>query len=177
VVAVLDDTGEVLRTRTTPDFPADIGRAFAEIPVRDADRTPVGWTVRTGQTLMLASLDEIAARFPLAAHTHEATGTSECGSVTYLEGGRSAALGFCDAPQQASVTVKPGARLVLYTDGLIERRAEPIDVGFERLAAAAGQNLDLDIGAWCQSLLTALTQGETLADDVALACIELRDLP
>jgi hypothetical protein len=42
---------------------------------------------------------------------------------------------------------------------------------------AAGQNLDLDIGASCQSLLTALTQGETLADDVALACIELRDLP
>jgi hypothetical protein len=38
------------------------------------------------------------------------------------------------------VTVKPGTRLVLYTDGLIERRAEPIDAGFGRLARAAGQN-------------------------------------
>jgi serine phosphatase RsbU (regulator of sigma subunit) len=98
-------------------------------------------------------------------------------TVTYLEGGRSAALGFGDAPVQATVPVKPGTRLVLYTDGLIERRTEPIDTGFGRLARAAGQNLDLDIAAWCQSLLLALTQGETLADDVALACIELRGLP
>lgn len=65
----------------------------------------------------------------------------------------------------------------MYTDGLIERRTEPIDDGFDRLAQAAGQNPALEIGAWCQSLLDALTQGETLADDVALACIELRGLP
>ena len=98
-------------------------------------------------------------------------------TVTYLEGGRSAALGFGIAPEQASLTVEPGARLVLYTDGLIERRTEPIDDGFARLARTAGQNPALEVGAWCQSLLDALTQGETLADDVALACIELRGLP
>ena len=44
-------------------------------------------------------------------------------------------------------------------------------------ARAAGRGPDLEIAAWCQSLLSALTQGETLADDVALACIELRGLP
>ena len=59
----------------------------------------------------------------------------------------------------------------------IERRGEPINAGFGRLARAAGRGLDLDIAAWCQNLLSALTQGETLADDVALACIELRGLP
>jgi serine phosphatase RsbU (regulator of sigma subunit) len=98
-------------------------------------------------------------------------------AVTYLDGGRSAALGVGEPHGQATVTVQPGARLVLYTDGLIERRAEPIDAGFDRLAQAARRSRDRDIGAWCQGLLTALTQGEILADDVALACIELRGLP
>ena len=72
------------------------------------------------------------------------------------------------------MTVKPGARLVLYTDGLIERRRQPIDVGFERLAQAAAQNGAADIGAWCQELMATMTHGEILADDVAVACLELR---
>ena len=95
VVAILDDARQVLRTRTTRDFPADIGHAFAEIAVRDADRTPVGWTVRTGQTLLLASLEEITARFPEVAYTHEATGTSSLLSIPVRAGGRTiGALAF-----------------------------------------------------------------------------------
>ena len=78
---------------------------------------------------------------------------------------------------QATVRVKPGARLVLYTDGLIERRRQPIDVGFDRLAHAATQNGAADIDAWCQGLVATMTHGETLADDVAVACLELRGPP
>ena len=128
-------------------------------------------------TVVYAEYDPARLTLTYACAGHPPPLLVEGDAVTYLEGGRSGALGFGLSAEQASVTVKPGARLVLYTDGLIERRREPIDVGFARLAEAAGQNLALDIDTWCQGLLTAMTQGETLADDVALACIELHALP
>ena len=55
------------------------------------------------------------------------------------------------------------------------RRGPPASAG-PAAPPPGGAARDRDIGAWCQSLLTALTQDEILADDVALACIELRGL-
>ncbi len=34
--------------------------------------------------------------------------------------------------------LRPGATLVLFTDGLVERRGEGLDAGLDRLRAAAG---------------------------------------
>jgi len=359
VVAMLD--GDHLSTRTTRNFPADISRTHARIPLDEAARTPIGWTVQSGQPLMLSSGQEIAARFPHAAFTHAAAGSASvmcvpvraagrvigalafgfpvegrpgeeivtvagtlaelagqalerarlyeaehaaaqqlqqallprlpaelpgvrigtcyrpaeqgrevggdwydvfelpggkigcaagdvvghdlaaaaamgrlqlllrytavsgagpaavlaaldqaCPALTgtdfatvayaeydpaagtvayacaghppplllaagapvqYLEEGRSGVLGFGGERSEAVVKALPGDRLVLYTDGLIERRDEPIGDGFDRLARAAGELPDVDEGAWCRSLLGALTGGKTLADDVAVACI------
>jgi serine phosphatase RsbU (regulator of sigma subunit) len=39
--------------------------------------------------------------------------------------------------RDATFTLEPGGKLVLYTDGLVERRGEVIDRGLERLTAAA----------------------------------------
>ena len=47
--------GDHLSTRTTRNFPADISRGYARIPLDEAARTPIGWTVRSGQPLMLTS--------------------------------------------------------------------------------------------------------------------------
>ncbi len=43
-----------------------------------------------------------------------------------------------DPRPEASTVFSPGATLVLYTDGLIERRREDIDVGLRRLAESCG---------------------------------------
>jgi serine phosphatase RsbU (regulator of sigma subunit)/anti-sigma regulatory factor (Ser/Thr protein kinase) len=62
-------------------------------------------------------------------------------------------------------TLADGESLVLYTDGLVERRRESIDVGIGALAAA------LDGGpaaAACDGILDALLGGAEPADDVAL---------
>jgi anti-sigma regulatory factor (Ser/Thr protein kinase) len=61
------------------------------------------------------------------------------GSTRFLEGGRSVPLGLpFDLPRpQATERLSSGAVLVVYTDGLVERREEPLDRGLERLAAAA----------------------------------------
>jgi serine phosphatase RsbU (regulator of sigma subunit) len=42
--------------------------------------------------------------------------------------------------QAATVTLTPGATLLCYTDGLVERRTEDIDAGFARLARAAASD-------------------------------------
>ena len=100
VVAVLDPPGDHLRTWTTANFPADIARIYARIPVSSADDMPIGWTMRTGQTLILASLAEISARHPQVAYTHEATGTSSLLSVPVHAGGRTiGALAFGFSPE------------------------------------------------------------------------------
>ena len=70
---------------------------------------------------------------------------------------------------ESRTTISPGSTLLLYTDGLVERRGEPIDVGLERLRrTAAGAPVDPD--PLCQRLLEALVQ-EGPADDVALLAV------
>lgn len=65
-----------------------------------------------------------------------------------------------------------GSRLLLYTDGLIERRDESIDEGFGRLtvvAEAAAQRTD---SSFADRVYRALIDETPLEDDVALLAIE-----
>ncbi|MGW2618419.1 SpoIIE family protein phosphatase [Streptomyces sp. NPDC001500] len=64
------------------------------------------------------------------------------GEARYLERPYGMLLGATDTPryEEAEVVLEPGDRLLLYTDGLVERPAESIDLGLERLADAAGPN-------------------------------------
>jgi serine/threonine-protein kinase RsbW len=74
--------------------------------------------------------------------------------------GRSPPLGALPgAPRGESVVALPqGALLLLYTDGLVERRGEPIDDGLDRLVAAVAQepvpNPDALVGRLARSLLS-----------------------
>jgi len=65
-----------------------------------------------------------------------------------------------------------GSRLLLYTDGLIERREEPIDSGFQRLTAAAQAAARLDDSPLADGVYRALLDETPLEDDVALLAIE-----
>ncbi|QJY45632.1 SpoIIE family protein phosphatase [Pseudonocardia broussonetiae] len=87
--------------------------------------------------------------------------------------GRGTVLGVRDraAYGQARARIEPGASLVLYTDGLVERRGEDVDDGLARLrAAAAGAAVDAP-----RPLVAALVRGllgdEGPADDVALLVV------
>jgi phosphoserine phosphatase RsbU/P len=59
----------------------------------------------------------------------------------------------------------PGAVLCLYTDGLVERRDEPIDHGIARLCAAV---TSAEPEAGCASVMAAMADYSPHTDDVAL---------
>ncbi len=74
---------------------------------------------------------------------------------------------------QAETTFTEGATLVLYTDGLIERRHEDIDTGLNRLADALTRHQNTDPETLANALLTDLTPPAGATDDTALIVLRL----
>jgi serine phosphatase RsbU (regulator of sigma subunit) len=91
------------------------------------------------------------------------------GAPEFLRGGRSSALGAGDGMRRLSdgLHVPAGSVLVLYTDGLIERRTRSLDDGMAALAATA-TGLPRDARGACRTLLGNLVEGEGVDDDVAV---------
>ncbi|MFI1334117.1 PP2C family protein-serine/threonine phosphatase [Streptomyces sp. NPDC020845] len=78
-----------------------------------------------------------------------------------------------DRPE-ATLPYTPGSTLVLYTDGLIERRGEDIDVGLGRLADSLSRHGGLEPEELADALLVDLgVTGGAVADDTALVVIGL----
>ncbi|GGV20206.1 hypothetical protein GCM10010495_39190 [Kitasatospora herbaricolor] len=74
---------------------------------------------------------------------------------------------------QATTTFTEGDTLVLYTDGLIERRYEDIDVGLARLADSLAGHRREDPEALADSVLAELLSQRTATDDTALVIVRL----
>jgi PAS domain S-box-containing protein len=99
------------------------------------------------------------------------------GRARLLWDGRSAPLGVqlgAGPRPEGSAVLGPGARLVLYTDGLVERRDRPLDECIDRLVD--------ELPRWSASSVTELAGGvvdvmlrdETSRDDVCLLAVEHR---
>ena len=83
-----------------------------------------------------------------------------------------------DRPRPSgSVVLEAGSLLVLYSDGLIERRSARIDHGLERLALACAQLVDAPIESVCDHLFAALGVESARADDVVVLAVRLDPLP
>ena len=64
-----------------------------------------------------------------------------------------------------------GDVVVLYTDGLVERRTESLDQGFRRLGAVAEDLVDLDPEEFIDALVEALVPAEDQTDDLAVLVV------
>ncbi|MFF7313699.1 SpoIIE family protein phosphatase [Streptomyces sp. NPDC008137] len=102
------------------------------------------------------------------------------GTVRTLDAKPGAMLGIPLTQEIADHTehVEPGSTLALYTDGLVERRAQGIDPGIERLAAALGgfrsAELDADLEGSADRLLPPLLSDSERDDDVCLLLCHLQ---
>src|SRR5207237_406785 len=74
------------------------------------------------------------------------------GDAWHLDGGRNVPLGgfVTQARETATATVSVQDWIVLYSDGLIERRGESLDDGFARLVESARAARLLDAPAFCR---------------------------
>lgn len=69
---------------------------------------------------------------------------------------------------QAAKMLRPGATLMLFTDGLVERRHESIDDGLNRVAEVLVESMDLPISDAADAVLRQLAPPGGYDDDVAM---------
>jgi len=100
------------------------------------------------------------------------------GEAQLLELAPAPPLGATVTPSYSllETSLTPGSRLLLYTDGLVERPAESLDVGLERLVSIAG-GLDGSVDSFCQHVFDSMLPEEGIEDDAALIAIETEVLP
>jgi anti-sigma regulatory factor (Ser/Thr protein kinase) len=96
------------------------------------------------------------------------------GGARYLDGVRSRPIGVAAARryEASSGRLERGETIVLFTDGLVERRGIPIDDGLAALREAAASAASLDPDALCDRLI-ATVEAASVPDDVAVLVIAL----
>ena len=112
------------------------------------------------------------------------------GSVELLEQGRQPLLGVTGSIVAPGVApFGPGSSLVLYTDGIVERRREPIDVSIENLRVATAELVRThlhpgariaaptqdDVERFTDALLRSCLGERSTDDDVALVVVTRAD--
>ncbi|MDN0197822.1 SpoIIE family protein phosphatase [Streptomyces sp. S.PNR 29] len=99
------------------------------------------------------------------------------GEVRYLDRPSGMLLGATSTPvfEEAECRLEPGDRLIMYTDGLVERSPENIDLGLRRLAEAVAAH-HTDATGSLEPLLAAMLEEER-QDDVCVLDIRMPDEP
>ncbi|MDQ0792333.1 PP2C family protein-serine/threonine phosphatase [Streptomyces sp. B1I3] len=120
----------------------------------------------------LTVTDPWQLHYAVAGHPPPLLVTRE-GETRFLEGGRSMMLGVDPDEHRPDATdVLPASSTVLlYTDGLVERRDEVLDRGLDRLRHRAAALAREPLETFCDELLGGLAAAGT--DDVALIAVRV----
>ncbi len=180
-VVVGDVVGHGLRAATVMGQLRNAFRAYALVETSPA-QTLVRLNrllAKDGRDLMATALciaiDRDTGEIEVASAGHPPPLVIESGGRAYfIEEGRSVPLGTADpAPYTESKTrLEPGSTLILYTDGLVERRDTSLDDRLAQLATVASV-ADGELGDVCDQLLEGSLGGKRPADDVAVLAIRL----
>jgi len=128
-------------------------------------------------TLLYAVLDPATRTVRYASAGHPPVLAFDRTKASYLGGGLAPPIGVtAQAFYREEVhELGPGTTLLLYTDGLVERRGDSITNGLDRLSEAAKAMAGADLERLCDHLLRSMIVLGDVADDVAL--IAVRPLP
>jgi serine phosphatase RsbU (regulator of sigma subunit)/anti-sigma regulatory factor (Ser/Thr protein kinase) len=128
-------------------------------------------------TCVYAVFDPVEGSLSYASAGHPPPLLHEPGTPTaVLPQPSGAPLGVGGVPFEShDVSVPDGARLVLYTDGLVESRDVDIDDGLRRLGGSVENGSD-DLETLCDEVLDRLGRSDDHDDDVALLVARLTGL-
>ncbi|WP_084729753.1 SpoIIE family protein phosphatase [Streptacidiphilus neutrinimicus] len=135
-----------------------------------------------GATCVYAVYDPVARQVALARAGHvPPLLVQPDGSAAFVDVPAGPPLGLGGMPFEAvELPLPDGAQLLLYTDGLVERRDRDIDAGLDRLRSAVRQEGDSSPARLCDAVVSALLpddEAREAADDVALLVTRARGLP
>lgn len=99
-------------------------------------------------------------------------------TARFLTGAHDQLLGVDPDPlyESAVEPLRPGSTLLLYTDGLVERRDEDIDVSLERLRRHALDAARLPLGDFCDTVLAQVPADDS-NDDLAVVALRVPQVP
>ncbi|WP_206309382.1 SpoIIE family protein phosphatase/ATP-binding protein [Streptomyces sp. A0642] len=161
---------------STLDLPPDELLSHLDELVARMDQNETAGAAITGATCLYAIYDAVSGRCSVARAGHPGPAlVRPDGTVEFPEIPAGLPLGIGGMPFEATeLDVPEGSRLVLYTDGLVERRDRDIDDGLRQLRdALAGR--DRTPEETCDDVLEALLPSRP-GDDVALLVARTRTL-
>jgi serine phosphatase RsbU (regulator of sigma subunit) len=125
-------------------------------------------------TAVVAEVDPATGVVAVATAGHLPVLRVGTDGAEHLAPERGPALGLVDAAgyREVRVTLAPADRLLLYSDGLLERRGASLEQGLAALRAAAVEVRDTDPETLVAAVLGALDPPD--ADDVTLLALGLR---
>ncbi|HUR76509.1 MAG TPA: SpoIIE family protein phosphatase [Acidimicrobiales bacterium] len=126
-------------------------------------------------TLVYAVYDMDACTLTLANAGHPPPVLADPdGNVGFVEGGLGPPLGAVSAPVYTDVScaVLPGSTVVMYTDGLVEDRLTPLEVGLERMRALVTSG-PTDAEPLVDHILKGALAGRSNGDDAALLAMRV----
>jgi PAS domain S-box-containing protein len=122
-------------------------------------------------TVFLAVLDTESGEFfySCAGHLPAVLATPQS-APTLISGARSVPLVVQrkSSRPQSSVTLPPGSTLMLYTDGLVERRDMSLDDGIARVSATVASGMNLTVDAVADAVLSEMAPPGGYDDDIAI---------
>ena len=124
-------------------------------------------------TLMYLVLEPASGTLRFANAGHPPPLVFGAGGSRYVEGEVSPPLGVTAEAHftETRLDLGEGETLLLYTDGLVERREESIQAGLDRLLRVAAGHEGSDVDGLCDHILSALVESDHVSDDVALVAV------
>ncbi|OMC22347.1 SpoIIE family protein phosphatase [Mycobacterium colombiense] len=132
-------------------------------------------------TVFLAILDTDTGvlQYSNAGHMPAVLAGPEPGTTTLLTDAASVPLAVRrnEPRPQATQVLPPGSTLMLFTDGLVERKHEPIDDGIARAADVLAQTMTSPLDTVADVVLRELAPTAGYDDDVAMVIYRHRQTP
>jgi PAS domain S-box-containing protein len=177
-VVVGDVVGHGLRAAAAMGQLRTAFRAYALVESSPSEvmarlnRLTIGAGDDTIATVLILMLDRETGELTYSSAGHPPALLMDRDGTRFLEGGRSTPVGAADGAifREETAVLEAGATLVLYTDGLVERRDVSLDERLEELADVAGSGRG-GLDELCDDVLAALLGSGDPADDVALIAV------